>query len=377
MGISRGASYNPIANLVPLKGNFFGNLGTIDPDKAITGKLKENLNTDPTKKHVTQILSYPESVSSDPMQGHFIIFEILTQKKAEMSGQKLYNDIKTVVKNAAGAAVEAVADAVGLAGSAAASSSHTPTSAVDKNKPNSIQIANQATTRLSTVIALYMPPSVSVEYKMNYNEHEIGAVAGATNSAIQAFSNQEAGIVAWKGLKAMGAGLLKTAVDNIPSVQGISEVLQIHAGSIITPRMELMFEGLSRRNFSYNFTFLPKSVKEAKTVEEIVKLFKFHSASDYGGALSGMAGTVMSHLGGADGVRTMTIPDLFDIKYMYMGGDNTHLNKIKTCVLSNISVEYGAERYTAYDGGRPQTTKLALSFTELELITKTYIADGY
>jgi len=74
----------------------------------------------------------------------------------------------------------------------------------------------------------------------------------------------------------------------------------------------------------------------------------------------------------------MTIPDLFDIKYMHIDqGLNTHLNKIKTCVLSNISVEYGAERYTAYDEGRPQTTKLALSFTELELITKTYIADGY
>ena len=151
---------------------------------------------------------------------------------------------------------------------------------------------------------------------------------------------------------------------------GTQALLEIKSGAIMTPRMELMFEGLSRRNFSYNFTFLPKSVKEAETVEEIVKLFKFHSASDYGGALSGI-------MGGADGVRTMTIPDLFDIKYMYMGSDNTHLNKIKTCVLSNISVEYGAERYTAYDEGRPQTTKLALSFTELELITKTYIADGY
>jgi hypothetical protein len=156
----------------------------------------------------------------------------------------------------------------------------------------------------------------------------------------------------------------------MPGMQGTSDILQIRAGSIMTPRMELMFEGLSRRNFSYNFIFLPKSVKEAETVEEIVKLFKFHAASDYGGVLSDI-------MGGADGVRTMTIPDLFDIKYMHMGSDNTHLNKIKTCVLSSISVEYGAERYTAYDEGRPQTTKLALSFTELELITKTYIADGY
>jgi hypothetical protein len=354
-------------NYVPLHGN----VPSSTRAEAITGKLEETLNERRTGNYVTQILSYPESVSSDPMQGHYIIFEILTQNEAEMSGQKLYNDIKTIVKNAAGAAVEAVAD--GLAGAAAASSSHTPTSAVDKNKPNSIQVAHQATTRLSTVIALYMPPSVSVEYKMKYNEHEIGAVAEGANAMISAFSGGDwggAGMDAAKTLGSMGANIGKAVVDNMPGMQGTSDILQIHAGSIMTPRMELMFEGLSRRNFSYNFTFLPKSVKEAETVEEIVKLFKFHSASDYGGALSGI-------MGGADGVRTMTIPDLFDIKYMYMGGDNTHLNKIKTCVLSNISVDYGAERYTAYDGGRPQTTKLALSFTELELITKTYIADGY
>jgi hypothetical protein len=374
-------------NLVPLKGNFFGNLGTIDPDKAITGKLKENLNTDPTKKHVTQILSYPESVSSDPMQGHYIIFEILTQNKAEMSGKQMLKDITTVATRLGKQVAEQAKNMVmpdqniGTAANRHMDSGiefggdvgETANAPVDKNKPNSIQIANQATTKLSTVIALYMPPSVSVEYKMNYNEHEIGAAAEGANAMINALSGGDwegVGMSAAKTLGSMGASIGKTFVDNMPGMQGTSDILQIRAGSIMTPRMELMFEGLSRRNFSYNFTFLPKSVKEAETVEEIVKLFKFHAASDYGGVLSDI-------MGGADGVRTMTIPDLFDIKYMYMGSDNTHLNKIKTCVLSNISVEYGAERYTAYDGGRPQTTKLALSFTELELITKTYIADGY
>jgi hypothetical protein len=219
-----------------------------------------------------------------------------------------------------------------------------------------------------------MPPSVSVEYNMKYGDTEIGAIAEGANSAIQAFSDEGGGL---DGMTAGAKSGLKSAVANEAAAlrakaapAGTQALLEIKSGAIMTPRMELMFEGLSRRNFSYNFTFLPKSVKEAETVEEIVKLFKFHSASDFGGALSDI-------MGGADGVRTMTIPDLFDIKYMHMGSDNTHLNKIKTCVLSSISVDYGAERYTAYDGGRPQTTKLALSFTELELITKTYIADGY
>jgi hypothetical protein len=42
-----------------------------------------------------------------------------------------------------------------------------------------------------------------------------------------------------------------------------------------------------------------------------------------------------------------------------------------------MDVEYGGERYTAYAGGRPQTTKLSLNFSELEIITKSYIEQGY
>ena len=337
-----------------------GNLPSGTPiAAAVTGKPKDIPNKPGTgKKHVTRILSYPESVSSDPMQGHYIIFEILTQNKAELTTAKLVQKLLQERQR------ELEAGMFGDPGNVG----------VDKNKPNSLSVAHQATTRLTTVIALYMPPSVSVEYKMNYNEHEIAAAAEGANAIVNALSGGNWSGAGWDALKtvgSMGANIGKTFVDNMPGMAGTSSVLEIHAGSIMTPRMELMFEGLSRRNFSYNFVFLPKSVKEAETVEEIVKLFKFHAASDYGGALSGA-------FGGADGVRTMTIPDLFDIKYMHIDqGLNKHLNKIKTCVLSNISVEYGAERYTAYADGRPQVTKLALSFTELELITKTYIKDGY
>ena len=49
--------------------------------------------------------------------------------------------------------------------------------------------------------------------------------------------------------------------------------MAINSGSIITPRMELMFEGIQRRTFSFNFTFIPKSEPEAEKVEQIVKLF--------------------------------------------------------------------------------------------------------
>ena len=42
-----------------------------------------------------------------------------------------------------------------------------------------------------------------------------------------------------------------------------------------------------------------------------------------------------------------------------------------------MDVEYGGDRFVAYEEGVPQTTKLSLSFTEFEIITKDHIADGY
>ena len=69
----------------------------------------------------------------------------------------------------------------------------------------------------------------------------------------------------------------------------------------------------------------------------------------------------------------MGIPDFFNIRYMYKNQQNTHLNLIKTCVLTKMDVDYGSDRYAAYVEGRPQTTKLALSFTEMEIITKSDI----
>jgi hypothetical protein len=80
---------------------------------------------------------------------------------------------------------------------------------------------------------------------------------------------------------------------------------------------------------------------------------------------------------GAAGVREMTIPDHFNIRYMYKGKENTHLNKISTCALSKMDVDYGAERFTGYAEGRPQTTKISLSFTEFNIMSQGWIDKGH
>ena len=68
--------------------------------------------------------------------------------------------------------------------------------------------------------------------------------------------------------------------------------------------------------------------------------------------------------------REMEIPSFFNIRYMYKNADNEHLNKISTCALESMDVSYGADRFVAYEGGVPQTTKISLKFKEMEIITK-------
>ena len=61
----------------------------------------------------------------------------------------------------------------------------------------------------------------------------------------------------------------------------------------------------------------------------------------------------------------------------YLGKENDSLNKISTCVLEQVDVAYGGDRFQAYDDGVPQQTKLSLKFKEMEIITKSRIAEGY
>ena len=73
----------------------------------------------------------------------------------------------------------------------------------------------------------------------------------------------------------------------------------------------MMFEGVGRRSFSYTFSFLPKSVQEARLVEDIIYHFKFHAMPKYSNPTTR---------------REMNIPGTFDIRYMYKGNQNSFIN---------------------------------------------------
>ena len=354
-------------------------------------------------RFTTESLMYPMDVQEDPRQGHYIFFNINVQDKGKIAERTFISNmeyhekqieaeyqhhIKTITaareeERAAGQDFltqirsreelkkeyiqKHIIDQYGGRGVEFLNKgSGNYKSAYSESRPHSssLQLQHPTTKRIDTAIALYMPPSVQVSYAAEYNDTEIGILADVGAGIIQAFKEgadtKETAMEAF-GKFEVGAKKLALAALDV-AAPGSKALVQIQTGKAITPKMELMFNGIGRREFSYEFTFIPKSQTEAEMVQRIVKKFKYHMASNF------IEGT---------GNREMEIPSTFDISYHYMGKPNESLNKISTCVLEQVDVSYGGDRFQAYADGVPQQTKLNLKFKEMEIITKRLIDEGY
>jgi hypothetical protein len=250
-----------------------------------------------------------------------------------------------------------------------------------------------------TQIALYMPPSVSVKYAPNYEDVAIGSTAeaafnaiGDVNAAEGVFSTLGAGI---KGATNVGVeGVKKTASGVVGGVlnalgPGAKELGFLASGKIVTDKMEMVFKGVSRRQFQFEFAFIPKSHQESKQVDAIINAFKIAMLPKYTDSFGVAAGTFLGVDSGTGGEgRTLTIPTTMDIKYYYQDTDgqpkeNLYLNKISTCYLSNLDVKYGGDRFTAYEptegdkGAPPQNSSISMTFDEIEIITQEAARVGY
>jgi len=370
-----------------------GNLSGLTGGTSSRGvPIKNSARSDKFKvKH----FSYPSDVDSDPMQGHYIIFNINSLTAATLKAEKRAKDAAAFRKNVTAEANLVEKSFKGAPpGQTGFTGGVTKQQSIDKQVLEKFPIEKKVPaagqtnrgfginsmprTRLDTSIALYMPPSVSVNYGINYAEEEIGSLAEVGIGVIKAFTQGGGDISsklggAFKAITGAGAqeGIQTAIIKTLDTfAPGANTLLQMETGKVITPRMEIMFKGVGRRTFSYTFAFIPKSVKEARIVENIIHTFKENMHPEYANPTTR---------------KEMKIPNTFDISYMYQNAENSFLNKISMCFLTTMSVQYGADRFTAYEstssrigqGPPPQKSQITLNFTELETLSKQHIKEGY
>ena len=350
----------------------------------------------------TNIFSFPLDVTGGPgvgNQGHYVMFFINEQQDAELRFGERKDGETSVIENASQANIpqyitrmqgdtpvkEAntsgyeniqhldVASVSSVYKDAAFSRRKTPK---PKKAGGSTAFLKRApTVRLDTAIALYMPPQATYINQFNYVDTEIGSGAAAAVDAYgQIMGGQATAEVIGSTMKRLGEGLsegmMKTAagaVGAIPGLQGTREAYEAAQGAIIADRMELAFKGLNKRKFQFQFKFLPKNKREADEVRNIIFAFRANAAPEF--------------VGGNRQGRKMRVPNTFDIQYMYDGNENQYLQKISTCVLENITVTYGGDRFRTFtpneEGAPPVETQCTLEFSEMELITKERIFEGF
>ena len=240
-------------------------------------------------------------------------------------------------------------------------------------KGSTIKIKRAPTKRLKTQIAMYMPQQVNVTYGANYTDTEMGAL---TEEALNAYNNAIGGRFrsAFENVLNMDQGIaeqlqkgLLASIGIIPGFGGAREAFEAKEGAIISDRLELAFKGINKRKFQYTFKMIPKNEKEADEIRKIVFAFKANMMPEF--------------VGGNRAGRRLVVPNTFDISYMYVGAENDYLHKISTCVLENMSVSYGGDRYKTFegraDGAPPVETTMTLAFKEMELITRERVFEGF
>jgi hypothetical protein len=247
-----------------------------------------------------------------------------------------------------------------------------------KAKGSTITVQRPPTVRMDTAITLFMPNDVSTQYGVSYADEEVGDLAAAGANVYQKIlaNRSNAFNIVKDGIKAsgedLGDGLINKAIgllSVIPGVEGAKDVFFASRGFIKAPKMELFFRGVSRRKFQYTFRMIPKSHQEMQEIRKIVASFKLNMLPEF--------------VDGDRSSRRLTVPNTFDIQYMYNGAENDYLHKISTCVLESLDVKYGGEgKYQTFaavdgDGAPPMVTELTLNFQEMETITKERVAEGF
>jgi len=167
------------------------------------------------------------------------------------------------------------------------------------------------TSRITDSVAIYLPPNVQDTTTASYTGAATGVIGAAAagafgigrNMANNDFEAAATGIVnAAKSLIGEAAIRSATAIaEGLTESEGARGLINKAFGQADNPYMEVLFDKMELRTFSYNFKFAPRNKDERDDVQKIIALFRFHMAPELKGASN----------------RFLTLPSEFDIHYMY------------------------------------------------------------
>lgn len=303
-----------------------------DRAKTKSQTFMDRLET-PKKKHTG--LRFPEDLDTDG-HGNIIRFKIALPTGSKYLGSKY----------------KAVDPSTGQS---------TTTSYRENGRGSIARRFSENYTMTTTTIDLFMPGQVQTTYSSDWNSTEIGSVGAAIDAVSGAMntSTRQQAMNEWSTIKeVLSSSLMNTLAGTAQGMTPINakDALSVSKSKRTNPYMEVLFNGVTNRTFSFTFKMIPRSQAEQEAVRDIVKEFRFHRAPEFVNDKNNMY---------------MRFPSEFDVEFLHRSEENPWLFKISTCALTNVSVSHSPEgQYSSHSDGAPFATEMTLEFTEILTLSK-------
>jgi len=392
---------NLFKQLNKLKTNIFGGPGNTGFTKPPATRVQDiDLQPSPTgilghDPLSASVLSYPLDVQQNFQNGHYMLFYVNVQDKTKYKygvGQsidlreidnkilkgmsereKRYNKLQAIrtgrdlrTDGGGGTGNSTTYGAIGVD-----KFGNEIKGQIESKNKKGVSSAFNNTRRITDSVALYLPGGVQDTTTANYNDSKTGiagflVATGAVAVGGDAKKISESLVAGTEGILKDSAARAIGLVAELGGAEGAEQLVKKAFGEADNPYMEVLFDSMALRTFTYNFTFAPKNEQEALEVQKIIQLFRFHMAPELRPGVN----------------RYLGLPSQFDLHYMYLSKDgatseNNFYNRIATCVLQNCDVNYTPNGVKSFEDGGPVTTTMTLAFKEIELLTKDKIAEGY
>ena len=377
-----------VNKLKALKGNIFGSGGRNETRPPASVVQDIGLQKSPTGLVEVDplgfsTLAYPYDVQNSFQNGHYMLFYVNVQTKTKymykqvdkIDVNKYSGKLKGVNgKEASYEQLKKIRQQGPETGNPEADKGSILESPAGSNDDDRLGVSSlfNDTRRISDSVSMYLPPNVEDTTIASYTDSATGLVGFLAASGFAAAGGDRAAMAASIGnaVKGLGADITAKAVGAAGDLFGAEGTEQLikkaFGGNADNPYMEVLFDNMQLRTFTYNFQFSPRSEEEAIEVQKIIQLFRFHMAPELR----------------PDVNRFLGLPSQFDIHYMFLTADgvateNNFYNKIATCVLKDCSINYTPGGVKSFEDGGPVETTMKLTFKETELLTKDKIAQGF
>jgi hypothetical protein len=207
----------------------------------------------------------------------------------------------------------------------------------------------------SVEIALYVPDELTSTADVKYKTGEVGSFMRGMQSG--------------EGVGGFVEGLISGVTQGVQKFMNSmsGDAMFFMQGKAVNPQQEQMLEGVDFRSFTFNYTFWPKSEKEAQMVNQIIYWFRTAMLPDTYPPIGGGGQSAGEAAGG--GEAFFNYPNIFDVEYF--GPIKDKVDGFLPMVCTSVSVNHtNGKKFATYKDGQPISSSMSLSFLEIKILTQ-------